>query len=600
MKNSRLYFIIVLFFFAASAAVFMEMLKKTENELISAKYAKSATNLQNRIHDKIISKQKSTLALALTIAHRDKNLVQFIKNKEVPQDYFDDLLVKYSKYTLYKNIWIHVLDRRGVSIYRSWNEHHGDNLSLVRNNVAKLIQSPEIKLSISVGKFDMSIKAIVPVFDDTRFVGMIEVISHFNSISKQLDKNSIESVVVSDKRFRDQLKFPVTKLFIDDYYVANKDAKPELLEYLKKNSVEKYLGSGYKIENGYFIVSYKLQNHGEYIGTYITFQKLDDFSFESIHDFVFQWVLFGIISLMAVIGLINMVLYYILRKQKKYYQNIVDSSTNIVIVNEPDQIIEVNRRFFDIFNEYKTLDEFKSQHSCICDFFIDEKGYIQKEMDGIDWVTYVKIHPEKANKVKILYNGRTYYFLVSASVISEKPLRNAVVLSDITAEEIYKEELEKLTITDPLTGAKNRRYYELRAAAEASRACRYKEPLSILLFDIDHFKKVNDEHGHDVGDQVLIEYTKLVKSMLRDTDELCRIGGEEFVIITPHTSQIDAYKLAEKIRKEIEEHHKVLPITVSIGIAQYKDCESKDELFKRADNALYEAKESGRNRVVLG
>jgi diguanylate cyclase (GGDEF)-like protein len=221
-------------------------------------------------------------------------------------------------------------------------------------------------------------------------------------------------------------------------------------------------------------------------------------------------------------------------------------------------------------------------------------------MDGLHWVEYVKRHPEKDNKIKMRINDRIYYFLVSASLVSEKPLRNAIILSDITKEEVYKHELEKLTITDPLTGMKNRRYYEQSIAQEISRACRYKEMLSVILFDIDHFKRVNDVYGHDVGDDVLVEYSALIKSMLRDTDELCRIGGEEFIIIAPHTPQVDAYVIAEKIRKAVEEAHLVIPITISFGVAQYEHCEEKDNLFKRADNALYKAKSTGRNKVVLG
>ncbi|WP_297440019.1 diguanylate cyclase [Sulfurimonas sp.] len=602
MKNRRSYFIVVflIFLFSISAVVYIVMLEKTEKQLLVEKYANNAKNLQNRIHDNIVAKQKSTLALAITLAHTDKNLSKFIINKRVPYNYYDDLLAKYSKSTLYKNIWIQVLDKHGVSIYRSWSKHHGDNLSHYREDIVKFLIAPKNEFFISVGKFDMSIKAIVPIFDNNIFIGMIEVISHFNSISKQLSRSGIDSIVVADKKYKTQLKFPVTKLFIDDYYVANYDAKPELMEYLKKNNIQNYLDSGYKIENGYFIVSYKLENSSENIGSYITFQKLDDLSLKSIKDFMLQWILFGILILMLAVSIINIILYMVLRKQKKYYQKIMNNSTNVVLINEGNQILEVNSRFFQIFNEYKTLKEFKEKYNCICEFFVEDEGYIKEEMDGKSWVEYILAYPNKTNKIKLYLNGRIYYFLISASIISDKPLRHAIVLSDITTEEIYKEELEKLTITDPLTNVRNRRYYELRIEKEVSRACRYNEKLSIILFDIDFFKKVNDEHGHDVGDKVLMEYTKLVKSMLRDTDELCRIGGEEFVIIATHTSQIDTYVIAEKIRKAIEEHHMILPITVSFGVAEYKDCESKDSFFKRADNALYEAKKSGRNRVVLG
>ena len=602
MKNKKIYLIALfsIFFLVISTVIYLKMLHKTKDELIAEKYTQNAKILQNRIQDMIISKQKATMALAITLAHADKDLPLYIKNKQIPFNYYNPLLAKYKKDTLYKNIWIQILDKKGTSLYRSWCKNKGDALAPYRKDVESMLLSLQNKSSISVGKHDLNIKSMVPIFEDKKIIGIIEVISHFNSIAKRLQKSGIESIVLADKKYKKQLKHPFTNFFINNYYVANKNAKPEFMQYLKRNGIKNYLQNGFKIENGYFIVSYALKNDNKTIGTYITFQKVDDLSLKSINDFVIRWMLFGILGLMCVIGIINIVMYSILRKQKKYYQNIVDSSTNIVLVRNSKHILEANKIFFNFFKEYQTLDAFKAEHNCICDFFIKSEGYISREMEGINWVEYIKIHPEKPNKIKMSLDDKIYYFLVSASEISKDPARDVIILSDITTEEIYKEELEKLTITDTLTQIKNRRYYELTIAKEVERACRYKKPLSIVMLDIDFFKKVNDEHGHDVGDKVLVEYTRLIKSMLRNTDEFCRVGGEEFIIIATDTSEIDAYTMTEKIRKAVETHHIVLPITMSFGVVQYKNCEDKDSLFKRVDNALYKAKNSGRNRVVIG
>jgi diguanylate cyclase (GGDEF)-like protein len=602
MKNRKVYFIVSFFILllVISAVIYLKMLHKTKDELIAEKYAHSAKVLQNRIHDMIVSKQKATLSLALTLAHMNKNLSNFIENKNIPRNYYKTLLLEYKKDTFYKNIWIQILDKQGTSLYRSWSAYHGDNLLAFREDIRQMLHKPQSRFSISVGKFDLSIKAMVPVFDEKNFIGMLEVVSHFNSIAEQLRQNGIDSVVLADKKYKKRLQHPFTKFFVGDYYVANKDVKSKLLNYLKEYGVTNYLDNGYKIENGYFIVSYVLKNNDKVVGTYITFEKTDDLSLKNINDFVMQWILFGILSLMAVIGLINIVLYIILRKQKKYYQNIVDGSTNIVLVNDAKQIIEANKTFFQFFSEYKSVKEFTKQYQCICEFFVKSDGYIKKEMEGLNWVEYIKKYPEKDNKIKMRIKEKIYYFSVSASIISEKPLKNAIVLSNITKQEIYKHELEKMTITDPLTNIKNRRYYEQRIQKEISRSCRYKEPLSLIIFDIDHFKQVNDTYGHEIGDTVLIEYTRLISTMLRETDELCRIGGEEFVIITPHTTRLEAYKMAEKIRKAVSQYKGVVPITLSFGVSECQDCENKDSLFKRTDQALYEAKNSGRNKVVIG
>ncbi len=172
-------------------------------------------------------------------------------------------------------------------------------------------------------------------------------------------------------------------------------------------------------------------------------------------------------------------------------------------------------------------------------------------------------------------------------------------------------DLEHETLTDPLTGVYNRRFMEQRLAEEISKARRYCFQLSILLFDLDHFKRVNDEHGHQAGDRMLIEICNLVNDQLRDSDILSRYGGEEFLVITPNTGPAEAALLAERLRARIEanvflkDHEELttqgLPITISIGIASFDDDNDNDEtLIGNADRNLYQAKHEGRNRVVGG
>lgn len=168
-------------------------------------------------------------------------------------------------------------------------------------------------------------------------------------------------------------------------------------------------------------------------------------------------------------------------------------------------------------------------------------------------------------------------------------------------------ELELLSTTDPLTGARNRRYLMDQAALEVARAQRYGHPLSCLLFDIDHFKRVNDTHGHDVGDQVLIAICMAVQAMLRPADTLARYGGEEFVVLLPDTDLEQARYAGERIRAAMQNMPVRTPgvdaplrITVSVGVATLSVLHANaDALFKAADTAMYRAKEGGRNRVVV-
>lgn len=281
-----------------------------------------------------------------------------------------------------------------------------------------------------------------------------------------------------------------------------------------------------------------------------------------------------------------------------YYKNIIDSSSNIVVVVDKNSIIEVNKTFFKYFNKYDTLEEFKKEHKSISDFFVEKNGYIYKNMDGINWLEYLIKNPKK-NQVKIIYDEKIYYFTVGVSLISEEYGQYSAIFSDITKEKLYQKELEYTNITDPLTKIRNRYYYNEQIKKESANSNRYFYPLSLVVFDIDYFKRINDEHGHDVGDNVLVEYTKLISSHLRNGDIFCRIGGEEFTLILPHTEKSGAYKIADKLRVIVEEHKKVVPITVSFGVVEYIKGEDLEQTFKRADKALYEAKNSGRNRVVV-
>ncbi len=164
----------------------------------------------------------------------------------------------------------------------------------------------------------------------------------------------------------------------------------------------------------------------------------------------------------------------------------------------------------------------------------------------------------------------------------------------------------EMAITDQLTGLHNRRYMSRHLDTLISGAQKSGKPLAFLIFDIDHFKSVNDLHGHDIGDEVLREFAGRIGANVRGIDLACRYGGEEFVVVMPDTDIQFAYAVAERLRSSVETNpftisrapHK-LNITISIGIAA-SDCadDSADKLLHRADQALYRAKRDGRNRVV--
>ena len=166
---------------------------------------------------------------------------------------------------------------------------------------------------------------------------------------------------------------------------------------------------------------------------------------------------------------------------------------------------------------------------------------------------------------------------------------------------VANEQLSRLANTDRLTGLWNRRHFEETVLHEMIEADRYHHPLSMLIFDIDHFKAVNDRYGHLAGDQVLVELSRIARQQIRDSDLLARWGGEEFVILMPNTGPIDATTVAEKIRSAFANHRfpDLGTVTASFGIAAWRASESLDRWISRADGALYEAKQAGRNQVQL-
>lgn len=166
--------------------------------------------------------------------------------------------------------------------------------------------------------------------------------------------------------------------------------------------------------------------------------------------------------------------------------------------------------------------------------------------------------------------------------------------------------LKAESITDPLTGIFNRRYFFRRLSEEVEKSKRYHSPLSLVMFDIDHFKLINDTYGHLAGDKVLAEVCKAIQESVRKIDFVARYGGEEICILMPNTKVTKAKSVAERIRKKMEEleiyvegEELKLKVTLSAGISSLSETDSPELLIRKADVNLYKAKQNGRNQVVI-
>ncbi len=220
--------------------------------------------------------------------------------------------------------------------------------------------------------------------------------------------------------------------------------------------------------------------------------------------------------------------------------------------------------------------------------------------DEMDNVTNV----EKSRNRK---TGEKRYFLsVKVPLINDlgNPYALLGISTDVTQQKRLEKELRQMASTDVLTGTNNRRFFLELCEKEIKRAKRYEKDLSLIMLDMDYFKRINDTYGHAVGDEAIRTMTGLCRQNLRESDVLGRIGGEEFAILLPETDRKGAWHIAQRIRKNTEEHgfdigeSNPCRFTASFGLTCLeKGDETPDDILKRADIALYEAKTQGRNRV---
>ncbi len=217
--------------------------------------------------------------------------------------------------------------------------------------------------------------------------------------------------------------------------------------------------------------------------------------------------------------------------------------------------------------------------------------------------------------IPLTSHGKTHGLLIAESptenFFSEREIQMLQVVARSAALALENAELHRrtaeLSIIDELTGAFNYRYFVQKFEEEKRRSLRYRLPLSLVMIDIDWFKKLNDAYGHEVGNIVLRRLSEIVAQTIRDVDIFARYGGEEFAIILPQTPLVEARRLAERIRETIEAtaidtgETGVVRITVSVGVSSFpENGRSQEELISSADHALYEAKGSGKNMVAVG
>jgi phosphate/phosphite/phosphonate ABC transporter binding protein len=279
---------------------------------------------------------------------------------------------------------------------------------------------------------------------------------------------------------------------------------------------------------------------------------------------------------------------------------ILDEQENFVILSDGKELRKINRPFLDFlgFSDMQTL---KDEHLCVCDFFLQEEGYLYAS-EEYNWLMHA-LDEEGEAKVKMLnmLDDREHVFVLKTAPFSASmETLYIVTFTDITDFEEETNSLKQQAHTDGLTALANRLHFEQALHVALLRHRLGHDVYSLVMFDIDHFKAVNDTYGHDAGDRVLKKISSVVAGSLRGGDLPARWGGEEFMILLHDANGQAAHAIAEKLRLKLEAlvHDEVGSVTCSFGVTELDSQDSEESVVKRVDEALYAAKNGGRNRVA--
>ena len=289
---------------------------------------------------------------------------------------------------------------------------------------------------------------------------------------------------------------------------------------------------------------------------------------------------------------------------KNILQHIIDTDKSFLFVLEDTKMIMANKTMLDFFG-YKNVEDFSKEHQHISSMFDEDESelYLQHFMDQEHWVHYLqREQSQKKLKVKLKNNNITKTFKPTSKEISiDNRKLHIVLFDDITDELKHIQKIKDEASKDSLTNLFNRGKFEEILIHEMELANSIKQALSIIFIDIDYFKNINDEHGHDVGDEVLKSLAKILHDNMRYSDSVSRWGGEEFVVLLQATPINESKKIAEKLRTKVSKNNfdTIGHLTISLGVTEYIFDESDKDFIKRADEALYEAKDAGRDKVIV-
>ena len=309
------------------------------SDSLTLQYTNCAHNIQNQIKILIDNKKEVNFLIALSLSN-DSRIIEAFKKNDNRNLNLKEFSLKLSELSPYKNAWFQLIDKKGNSFYRSWTSKCGDNMLDSRLDIKQMILQPKIMTTVSTGKHAMTFKAMVPIYDHKEFIGIFEIITHFNSIYTKLKEEGIESVFIVDKSYKEQITQPYYPLFIDDYYISMDNLNDEILQILQLYGIEKYLSNKHYImdnTHNYGVITYHIPDiDGKQMGYILAFKKISAFSTQEINK-----IKKNIMAILIIIVLIVILFgYYFLNKQ---HEELI-----IKQHNEHEKEIERNTKFLTI------------------------------------------------------------------------------------------------------------------------------------------------------------------------------------------------------------------------------------------------------------
>lgn len=604
--------------------------------LIQEKYTSTAIEIQRQIHTLIAEKKEALLLVALATGI-DANIKQALVDNRADDIELDSLAILLRDHSPLDNVWFQIIKPDGESFYRSWTDKRGDSLLKARLDVVQMISDPKVITSISTGKYNLTFKVMVPIYEQGKFIAIFEVISDFDSITEKLRKQGIESVILVDRSYRQQLSKAHAERFIDGYYVANQNVKSKYSSFISNNNIQQFIqaASGNLIfkQQNLFVSFYKLPDiYAQPMGHFILFKPLESIDLSEFHA-VKQRLLAYLAILIA--GIIFSLRYLAnkrltqhisdinsqleakvadktkeLQQQSQFLQSIVNGVSDSVMVIDGDyNVLMMNEQAKSFYPDYVQKDP--SPGKCYQLFHALDSPCIDSVVDCPHAKVFVSGEVNRVTHSHIDKEGYSRFIELTATPLKDAEGHLTAIIEsghDITPHVMIqdkllqqKNDLDYQAHHDVLTQLPNRILFHDRLRHAIKLAYRSRKKIGILFIDIDHFKAINDNYGHHAGDEILKKVAKRLRKNVREGDTVARIGGDEFVIILESIEQVnDIAELTRKLLLILKQPVKYTgnerAISASIGISIYPDNGlSPDILIRNADLAMYLAKEKAGN-----